>query len=123
MIVADDLRVAAGAAVHFVHADELPPLDARFTVGEIRVASTREQLLAGIAEALSFPDYFGGNWDAVEECLLELPSETAVVLIVREAKRLWRDLPEECGHLVETWLGVVEERSRRDGGLHLVFVW
>jgi len=123
MIVAEDLRVAAGAAVHFIEADELPLLDHRFTRGEIRGAASREELLAGIAEALAFPDYFGGNWDAVEECLLELPSENAVVLIVRGARRLWSEIPEECGHLVETWLGVAEERSRRDGGLHLVFVW
>jgi hypothetical protein len=123
MIVADDLLVAAGPAIHFVREDEVPGLDDRFTIGEVSAAASRQSLLAGIAEALSFPDYFGGNWDAVEECLLELPSEDAVVLIVRDARLLWGSIPEECGRLVETWLSVVEERNRRDGGMHLVFVW
>jgi RNAse (barnase) inhibitor barstar len=29
-------------------------------------------LLATIATQLSFPDYFGGNWDALEECICDL---------------------------------------------------
>ena len=29
-------------------------------------------LLATIATQLRFPDYFGGNWDALEECICDL---------------------------------------------------
>lgn len=32
----------------------------------------RETLLAALAEALRFPDYFGHNWDAAWDCLTEL---------------------------------------------------
>lgn len=32
----------------------------------------KEQLLNHVATALRFPDYFGGNWDALEECLADM---------------------------------------------------
>jgi len=35
-------------------------------------AATKDALLAGIAGALDFPEWFGGNWDALEDCLTDL---------------------------------------------------
>ncbi|MEQ6342139.1 MAG: barstar family protein [Gammaproteobacteria bacterium] len=32
----------------------------------------KEQFLGQIARAMDFPDYFGGNWDALEDCLTDL---------------------------------------------------
>ncbi len=32
----------------------------------------KEQLLNHVATSLRFPDYFGGNWDALEECLTDM---------------------------------------------------
>jgi hypothetical protein len=32
----------------------------------------KEDLLDRIAQALSFPDWFGRNWDALEDCLTDL---------------------------------------------------
>ena len=34
-------------------------------------AVTRESLLTALSETLSFPDYFGHNWDAAWDCLSE----------------------------------------------------
>jgi RNAse (barnase) inhibitor barstar len=34
--------------------------------------SRKEQLLNHVATALRFPNYFGGNWDALEECLTDM---------------------------------------------------
>lgn len=32
----------------------------------------RHDVLAALAKALGFPDWFGGNWDALEDCLGDL---------------------------------------------------
>ncbi len=38
-------------------------------------------LLAFLREALRLPDYFGENWDALEECLADLPGPGRTVLV------------------------------------------
>jgi hypothetical protein len=35
-------------------------------------AYTKEDVLERIAGSLGFPDWFGGNWDALEDCLTDL---------------------------------------------------
>ena len=39
---------------------------------EGKLIARKEQLLNHVATALRFPDYFGGNWDALEECLADM---------------------------------------------------
>ena len=38
----------------------------------LKGAGSKEQLLERIAQALKFPDWFGRNWDALEDCLTEV---------------------------------------------------
>lgn len=35
-------------------------------------AQDKEAMLARLAQALAFPEWFGGNWDALEDCLGDL---------------------------------------------------
>jgi hypothetical protein len=38
----------------------------------LRDAQTKEALLERLAMAMAFPAWFGGNWDATEDCLADL---------------------------------------------------
>ena len=35
-------------------------------------AAAKDALIGRIAKALAFPEWFGGNWDALEDCLSDL---------------------------------------------------
>lgn len=51
-------------------------------------------LLAAVAEALDFPGYYGGTWDALDECLSDLrwiPGRA--VLVFRDAGRVLEKAP------------------------------
>ena len=39
---------------------------------------TKRELLNALANALEFPDYFGRNWDALDECLGDIEAPTLV---------------------------------------------
>jgi hypothetical protein len=39
---------------------------------DLRGAEDKDALLERLAGALGFPDWFGGNWDALEDCLQDL---------------------------------------------------
>jgi hypothetical protein len=45
-----------------------------FTHWRVDLATVRSksELLASLARALEFPDWFGGNWDALQDCLGDL---------------------------------------------------
>lgn len=52
-------------------------------------------LLAAVAAALDFPDYFGGNWDALDECLADLRWLSGpATLVFRSAGQVLKDEPE-----------------------------
>ncbi len=42
---------------------------------------SKTALLSFFREALRLPDYFGDNWDALEECLADLPGPGRTVLV------------------------------------------
>ena len=54
---------------------------------ELAGAADKEALIGRIAKALAFPEWFGGNWDALEDCLSDLSWLTAggYVLLIEGA--------------------------------------
>lgn len=53
----------------------------------------KASLLTAIGHALDFPDYYGANWDALEECLGDLSWRTGPVwLVIQHAGAIPGDL-------------------------------
>ena len=81
--------------------------DRGFSAIQIDVAGVqqKQELLAKIASAMNFPDYFGKNWDALVDCLRDLSwlSPKGVLLVLENSKELWHQ-PMLAGSLVEVWL-------------------
>ena len=56
-------------------------------------ALDRTELLARVARSLQFPDWFGANWDALEDCLTDLSwlEADGHVLLLEDASGLTPD--------------------------------
>lgn len=74
---------------------------------------TREGLFSEFARVLSFPEYFGHNWDALEECLADLEWLPAkgYVLVFTDADEV---LPEDEEDY-ETFLEVISDAGEAWG--------
>ena len=74
---------------------------------DVGPATTRQELHRLLAEAFHFPDYYGQNWDAFDECIrhVELPSRVEIVGF--EALRL--RLPREAELLQRCVADFIEE--------------
>lgn len=66
-------------------------------------ASDKERLLAQIARALSFPQWFGRNWDALEDCLGDLAwrAGDGHVLIIEGFEDMRARQPDDFGVLLD----------------------
>jgi RNAse (barnase) inhibitor barstar len=58
-----------------------------------RSLNDKAELLAALGRALDLPDYYGGNWDALEECLNDLSwREGPLWLVLYHADAVAADL-------------------------------
>jgi RNAse (barnase) inhibitor barstar len=68
---------------------------------DARQCPDKDGLLEAVGEALRFPDYYGMNWDALEECLFDLSwREGPVLMLVEHADALGQ---HDLATLVDIW--------------------
>ena len=79
---------------------------------EGRKIERKEHLLNHVANALHFPDHFGGNWDALEDCLGDLSWRpgSGHVLVFRNWQALTGD---DLGVLIDVLRSSAESWSGR----------
>ena len=89
-------------------------------VAKVRFAA-KEQLLKNIARALSFPGWFGHNWDALEDCLSDLSwreRDAAGTILLFEQPR--RD--DDFGVLVDVLASSAQSWATRGKPFFALFV-
>lgn len=76
---------------------------------------SQDELLAAVAGALAFPDHFGGNLDALADCLRDVPTAERVglVLLWDGWSRFARADPRRFGVLLQVLAGRVEDQRLR----------
>ncbi len=131
MLGSRDLTAISWECVHFL-AGELPAQDLAATEAagalvkraDVADCLDKSSLLQSVARGLEFPRYFAENWDALDECLVDLEwlrLRNGLVLCLRGAGAIWQKLPLESGRLVESWQAAAAVWAGRGKGLHLVF--
>lgn len=111
------LADAASGGVYFVDARDRAALveaatGLQFAVAAIdfNAAHERETALARIALALQFPAWFGGNWDALQDCLGDLSwLEGKGYLLLFDHSSAWREAEPEAFAIL---LDILEAAAR-----------
>lgn len=101
-------------------ADEILDATSDTGISVARIASApKEGLLENIARALDFPHWFGGNWDALEDCLTDLSWRDAdgYVLLLEGARP-----GDELGVLIDVLRTAAEHWAGRGKPFFGVFV-
>lgn len=87
----------------------------------VRIGVAGKPVLQAIAEALEFPDWFGENWDALEDCLTDLSWRKAAghVLVFEGLGALALD---ERGTLIDVLASAAQFWAEQDKPFFAVFV-
>ena len=131
MIQITGFRQASWQCIHFKMPESIESLkiglaEVGFLVNELDSSSIidDETLFSIVSDALNFPDYFGRNWNAMDECLadLDLSTSTGLVLIINNASYLWGNSTYSAGKFVSAWQTAAERWGIEKKPFHLCFV-
>ena len=86
---------------------------------KLALPAGKEAMLERIARALAFPQWFGGNWDALEDCLGDLSwrEGEGLALLFTEFTP-----DDELGILIDVLRSSAEAWAQRGVRFHCVFV-
>jgi RNAse (barnase) inhibitor barstar len=91
----------------------LPDGEEVFPVLDGALLQDKTALLAALGEALSFPDWYGANWDALADCLMDMSwSEGPVRLHLANANALPTELREPLEEVFQEAADYWQERGR-----------
>jgi len=120
------LKDASRSGVYRARGDEVVLEVARASglrVADVSLAGVtgKDDLLRRIAQALQFPQWFGGNWDALEDCLSDLSWQRADgwVILLREFDGVQGD---DLGVLVDVLASAAEFWAGRGKLFFAVFI-
>jgi Barstar (barnase inhibitor) len=129
---APDLAVVAPTALRSVHFTERAPnpeIAAEKSIRLIELDGTKlegeAELMAAISSGFEFPDYFGANWDALEECLRDMGSwleAKGYAIVMEKGEAFWRADADVAGKLVSSWTSAAEKWIGEGVPFNLVFV-
>lgn len=131
MLSLDNLTHIRWECVHYALRSEIANVKERLkstdiTVLEVDCANVRsdEELFRKISATLKFPEYFGSNWDAMDECLADLQWSpvSGCALFIFGADMLWKNATFTAGRFVSAWLTAAEHWGQNEISFHLVFV-
>jgi ribonuclease inhibitor len=71
--------------------------------------NSRDELHERLAQVFSFPDYYGRNWDAFDECIADLAPPVSIVVTGFESLRF--ALPHEAELFAKCLHGAAEEAA------------
>jgi len=89
---------------------------------DVSSIADEERLLDAVARALDFPSYFAGSWDALKDCLRDVPENRqadAVVLELRHAHLMRDRAPALLDAFISAWDEVAAELADDGYGLDL----
>jgi RNAse (barnase) inhibitor barstar len=86
-------------------------------------ARDKQSLLDAIARSLEFPDWFGGNWDALEDCLIDLSwiKARGYFMLLDNCGELAKYAPRELAKSIEVFESVAEYWDEQDKPFWTVF--
>jgi hypothetical protein len=85
----------------------------------IELGHGKDRMISAIAQGLDFPEWFGGNWDALEDCLtdLEWHRSAARVIIFRAA-----EVDDDLGILLDVLASAAEYWRDQGRAFFAVFI-